>query len=59
MLIYTPIAFINFKFIPPGLYQTIFVNAAYVLLVEPIGSLIINDGLEITKLWEMVKNNLN
>ena len=56
LLIYSPIALINFKFIPPGLYQTIFVNAAYVLVVEPIGSLIINNGVTVYQLFDRLKS---
>ena len=56
LLIYSPIALINFKFIPAGLYQTIFVNTAYVLVVEPIGSLIINNGVTVYQLFDRLKS---
>ena len=58
LLIYSPIALFNFAFIPPGLYQTIFVNTAYVLIVEPIGSLIINNGMQVADLWRSAVNAL-
>ena len=50
LVIFTPIALINFTLIPVGLSQTIFVNTAYVLFVEPVGSLIINNGLQVGQL---------
>ena len=50
LVIFTPIALINFTLIPVGLSQTIFVNTAYVLFVEPVGSLIINNGLQVEQL---------
>ena len=34
MLIYSPIALINFKFIPVGLSQTVFVNATDLAVIE-------------------------
>ena len=50
LMIFTPIALINFTLIPVGISQTIFVNTAYVLFVEPVGSLIINNGLQVGQL---------
>jgi len=58
LLIYSPIALFNFAFIPAGIYQTIFVNAAYVLLVEPIGSLIINNGVRLVDVLRLVKRQI-
>ena len=53
-ILYFPVALFNFRFIPPGIYQTIFVNAAYVFMVEPLGSLIINDGLRIQDILSLL-----
>ena len=50
VVLYTPVALFNFRFIPAGIWQTVFVNAAYVFIVEPIGSMIINDGFSLDKL---------
>ena len=50
MLIYTPIALFNFKFIPVGLSQTAFVNATDLAIIEPLESLIINNGMRVIDL---------
>ena len=51
VVLYTPVALFNFRFIPVGIWQTVFVNAAYVFIVEPIGSMIINDGFTLDSLF--------
>ena len=58
LLIFSPIALINFKFIPVGIWQTVFVNTGYVTVVEPVGSLVINNGLQVQQLFNFWDNKL-
>ncbi|CBY34258.1 unnamed protein product [Oikopleura dioica] len=47
LLLFLPICYTNFKFIPPGIWQTVYINAMYVIIVEPVCSMIINDNVQL------------
>lgn len=50
VLLFLPICYTNFKFIPVGIWQTVYINAMYVLIVEPIGSMIINGDIDFSEI---------
>jgi hypothetical protein len=45
LFLFLPICYTNFKFIPVGIWQTVYINSMYVIVVEPVGSIIINDDV--------------
>ena len=50
ILLFLPICYTNFRYVPVGIWQTVYINSMYVLFVEPVGSMIINGDIDFSEI---------